>query len=53
LKNGVVEEHFANGALSSVGEYMRIPGHADHRFRRMPIANSGACRSSIPAHADH
>jgi hypothetical protein len=34
-------------------EWVRNPAHADHRFRRMPIADSGACRSLIPAHADH
>jgi hypothetical protein len=28
---------------------MHNPGHADHRFRRMPITDSGACRSLIPA----
>jgi len=32
---------------------VRIPGHVDHRFRRMPIADSGACRSPIPVHAEH
>ena len=31
---------------------LRIPGHADHRFRRMPISDSDACRSPIPAHPD-
>jgi len=37
-----------------VGCYqMRIPAHADHRFRRMPITSSGASRSLIPAQADH
>jgi hypothetical protein len=28
---------------------VRNPGHADHRFRSMPIANSVSCRSPIPA----
>ena len=32
---------------------LRIPTHADHRFRSMPITDSSACRSVIPTHADH
>lgn len=26
-------------------EDLRIPAHVDHRFRRMPITGSGACRA--------
>ncbi|HTP24314.1 MAG TPA: hypothetical protein VMK12_01475, partial [Anaeromyxobacteraceae bacterium] len=29
-----------------------IPGQADHRFRRMPISDSGGSRSPIPGQAD-
>ena len=32
---------------------VRVPARADHRFRSMPITDSGACRSPIPVHADH
>jgi len=32
---------------------VRVPAHADHRFRSMPITDSGASRSPIPADADH
>ena len=28
---------------------LRIPEHADHRFRRMPITDSDSCRSPIPS----
>jgi hypothetical protein len=28
---------------------LRNSAHADHRFRRMAIADFGACRSPIPA----
>jgi len=40
--------------------YLRNPAHSDHRFRRIPITDSGAFRSPIPAipitdsgHSDH
>jgi hypothetical protein len=32
-----------------VDSCLRIPGHADQHFWRMPITNSGACRSRILA----
>jgi hypothetical protein len=31
---------------------LRAPAHADHRFRRKPIADSGPSRSPIPEQAD-
>ena len=31
------------------GERLRNPAHSDHRFRRIPITDSGAFRSPIPA----
>lgn len=34
-------------------ETMRIPVHADHRFRCKPITHSSASRSLIPVEPDH
>jgi len=31
---------------------VRVPVHADHRFRSKPITDSGRSRSRIPEHAD-
>jgi hypothetical protein len=31
---------------------LRAPAHADHRFRRKPISDSGPSRSPIPEQAD-
>jgi hypothetical protein len=31
---------------------LRAPAHADHRFRRKPITDSGRSRSPIPEQAD-
>ena len=33
--------------------YLRIPVHADHRFRCKPITHSGPSRSLIPVEPDH
>jgi hypothetical protein len=39
--------------LRSRGTYMRIPVHADHRFRCKPITDSSPSRSLIPVEPDH
>jgi len=39
-------------ALQAWVTQVAVPGQADHRFRRMSITRSTACRSLIPRHAD-
>ena len=39
-------KHVSTHVFGSRGvEGLRIPTHADHRFRSMPISDSDACRS--------
>jgi hypothetical protein len=33
--------------------WVRAPGHRDRTKRRIPITDSGGCRSHKTAHADH
>ena len=37
------------GAVTDATLVLGIPGHSDHRFRSIPITDSGANRSPIPA----
>jgi hypothetical protein len=36
----------------SIDGPLRVPAHADHGFRSMPITDSGRSRSPIPEQAD-
>ncbi len=36
----------------SEAQAVRVPAHADHRFRSKPITHSGGSRSPIPEQAD-
>jgi putative transposase len=47
---GIVQDP-ADYPWSSHRAYLRIPLHAGHRFRRMPVGHSTSCRSVIPPHA--
>ena len=38
---------------NGIWEYVRAPGHVEHRFRRMPNTDSGASRTPIPTQAEH
>ena len=46
--------HYTSEAniLKVIGPLLRAPAHPDHRFRCMPITDSGRSRSPIPEHAD-
>lgn len=47
------QRSFGDDPRDAGEETVRIPVHADHRFRCMSITDSGACRSRVPAHAEH
>ncbi len=43
-------ERISSGLVHEL--YLRVPAHADHRFRSKPITHSGGRRSPIPEQAD-
>ena len=50
--NGRSDAYLAHHGSDDIGNTVRIPGQADHRFRRKPITHSDSSRSPIPDEPD-